>query len=154
MAKTKPVLILASDHGGWKLSRSLAAWLSAQGWEVRSLEPARPNQTDDYPIWAARAVRLVQRQPDSRAILSCRSGVGMALVANKFLGIRAVQGWSRAVARASRRDEDTNVLSLAADHLTLPKAKQIVQTWLRTDYSQQRRHTRRLHEIARIEHAR
>lgn len=148
------MVYLASDHGGYRKKELLGAWLRRRKIDFQDLGPDRRDGSDDYPIWAARLARVVQLDPGSRGILLCRSGVGMALVANKFKGIRAVHGHTAAIARQSRRDEDTNVLSLAADYQSNAQIRSIVRAWLGTDYRPTQRFQRRLRQIARIEHAR
>lgn len=146
-------IYVTADHGGWAAKRRLLAWLAQAGYPVIDIGPTIRSPSDDYPVWTARAARLVQRNPSSRAIVICRSGVGMAIVANKFSGIRAVQGWSVAVAKRSRQDEDTNVLSLAADYQTWKELTAITRAWLTTPFRPIPRYRRRLKEIGRIEHA-
>lgn len=147
------MIYLASDHGGFKQKKRIAAWLSKQNIPYRDLGPHWLDTTDDYPIWAARVARLVQRDTHGKGILLCRTGVGMALVANKFSGIRAVQGTSVSIAKQSRLDENTNVITIASDLTTLPSAQKILHAWLTTNFTQQKRHQRRLKQISRIEHA-
>lgn len=144
---------LASDHGGWRQKKLLAGWLRKVGWSVTDLGPAKLKANDDYPIWAARLARMVQRDRGSRGILVCRSGVGMAITANKFSGIRAAQAFSSRMAKKSREDENTNVLSLAADYHSATALKSIAKAWLQTPYQPRSRFQRRLHQLARIEHA-
>ncbi len=149
---TMPMIYVTADHGGVKKKAMFVAWLRRQGYRVTDLGPTAVKPSDDYPRWATLLARRVQRSPGSLGIGLCRSGVGMAMVANKFSGIRAVQAWSPAVAAQSRRDEKTNVLSLAADYHPLTELKSIVRRWLETRYRPARRSQRRLRQVAKIEH--
>lgn len=148
------MLYVVSDHGGFTLKQRLVAWLQEQGYSVTDLGPTKRRPNDDYPLAARQLARAVQISPKSFGIAVCRTGVGMAIVTNKHRGIRAVQGTTIALARRSRQDENTNVLSLAADYQTLQQSKRIISIWLATPFKGQRRHVRRLHEIKKIEHAR
>ncbi|MBI5466797.1 MAG: RpiB/LacA/LacB family sugar-phosphate isomerase [Candidatus Kerfeldbacteria bacterium] len=148
------MVYIAADHGGFTKKQLLVAWLRRSGQPVIDLGPARLTPTDDYPIWAARLARTIQQDRHAVGVVVCRSGVGMALVANKFEGVRAVQGWSSRVAQRSRRDEKTNVLSLASDFQSITEMKRIVRLWLKQPYRPIARYQRRLREISRIEHAR
>src|SRR5690349_21141623 len=128
------MIYLASDHGGWRVKQRLASWLSANGYTVHDLGPRHHRVDDDYPLWAKRLARAVARDPQARGLAICRSGVGMAMVTNKFSGIRAAQAFSPTMARQSRRDEDTNILSLAADYHSWTSLQSIVTAWLKTPY--------------------
>lgn len=148
------MVFLTSDHGGFAVKQKLVTWLTAHGIQVQDLGPTRLKPTDDYPVWASRLARSVKRHPGSRGIALCRSGVGMAVAANKFSGIRAAQVFSPLMAKASRRDEDANVLSLAADYHTVPELQKIIGVWLKTPYRPTKRFSRRLRELKRLEHGR
>lgn len=146
---------LVSDHGGWALKRKVFRQLKLRGHEVTDLGPARLERQDDYPLWAAKLARQVQHHPGSQGIAICRSGVGMAMVTNKFSGIRAAQALTPAMAKQARRDENSNILSLAADYHSWSEIQQIIRAWLTTIYRPTKRFQRRLREIKRLErHAR
>ncbi len=148
------MIYLVADHGGFALKQRLEKWLAQDGYQVLDLGPLKKEAGDDYPPRAARLARALQKKPSARGIAICRSGVGMAIVANKFAGIRATQAWTPTLAAQSRRDEDTNVLSLAADYQSWPQIIRVVKSWLETPYRPQQRFTRRLKEIKAIEHGR
>lgn len=148
------MLYLDADHGGFKLKEGLRLRLSRAGIAYRDLGPTRPSRTDDYPIPAQRVARSVSRGPRHRGLLICRSGVGMAIVANKVRGVRAVLAADAWTARRARRDEDANVLALGADRLTAAAAWRIVRAWLTAPFRNAARDRRRLREIQRIERAR
>lgn len=146
------MVFIVSDHGGFAAKQKLVEWLKTQGISVQDLGPARLKPTDDYPVWASRLARAVKRHPGSQGIALCRSGIGMAIAANKFSGIRAAQVFSPAMAQASRRDEDANVLSMAADYHSLPELQRIISAWLKTPFRPTKRFSRRLRELKRLEY--
>lgn len=148
------MIYLASDHGGYAVKQRLARWLPTLGVEVHDIGPRTRRPQDDYPLWAVKVARLVRRSPESRGILVCRSGVGMAIVANKVPGIRASQASNPTMARRARQDEDTNVLSIAADYQSWPEIQRIVRTWLKTPFRPLVRYRRRLKQITSVERAR
>jgi RpiB/LacA/LacB family sugar-phosphate isomerase len=145
------MIFITSDHGGFKKKAALTAWLKKSGYPVIDIGPDKLDRQDDYPIWAARLARQVQNSPQAKGIAICRSGVGMAMAANKFSDIRAVQATTAVIAKKSRQDEDANILSLAADFTELDNMKKIVKIWLATKPATAGRHRRRLKEISRIE---
>ncbi len=148
------MIYIVSDHGGFDAKGHLTRWLLSHKVPVIDLGPEKPDPKDDYPVWAARLAKQVQKKKKSMGIALCRSGVGMAIVANKFDGIRAAQAHTPAMAAKSRQDEDTNVLSLAADYLSQREMRSIIRSWLTTKYKAKSRYQRRLREIQKIEHGR
>lgn len=146
------MILVGADHGGYRLKSALLSNLRKHGFAVRDIGAKEFRPTDDYPGIARQVARQVARQPGARGILVCRSGVGMAIAANKIRGIRAVQGGTLAVARRSRREEDTNILTLAADFLTGRQATAIVLAWLREPFRPISRYRRRLQQLARLDH--
>ena len=109
---------------------------------------------DDYPQFAQMAALKVlgEDDPDSKAILVCGGGQGMAMAANRFRGIRAAVVRDAHEAKMSRLDNDANVLALSAQQLAEEEetAHGIVETWLNTKFSGAARHQRRIKEIDEI----
>lgn len=148
------MVYLVSDHGGFDAKGHLVRWLQSHKVPVIDLGPSKPVANDDYPVWAARLARQIQKSKTSVGIALCRSGVGMAIVANKFSGIRAAQAFTPSMAAQARKDEDSNILALAADYHSQRELRAIVRAWLTTKYKSNARYQRRLKEIRIIEHER
>ncbi len=141
---------VASDHGGFEAKKHLLESLAGE-YEFVDLGPMSLDAADDYPIYAEKVAHHVVADPGSTGILLCRSGEGMEIAANKVAGIRAAIAWNENVARESRRDNDSNVLSLPADQVDREQIIKIAQAWLGTDFSNEVRHKRRIAEITDIE---
>lgn len=144
------MIFLGADHNGFALKQRLRDELNRRGFDVADLGARRLELDDDYPDFAVAVARAVAKTREL-GILICGSGHGMAIAANKVKGVRAVTCATPASARASRRDDHANVLSLPAWEITWPKAKTVVDTWLRTQPSSAARHRRRVAKIQRLE---
>ncbi|MBI5342719.1 MAG: ribose 5-phosphate isomerase B [Deltaproteobacteria bacterium] len=142
-------IVLASDHGGVKMKADLFRCLSERGFPVRDLGTDSADPVD-YPDYGFAAAALVRRGEADRAILICRSGIGMAICANKSKGVRAAAVASVADASLSRRHNDANVLVLGADEVSAALARRIVSKWLATPF-EGGRHRRRVEKIRRFE---
>lgn len=105
----------------------------------------------DYPDLAYPAARAVADGQAHVAILICGSGIGMTICANKVPGIRAALCHDELTAHMSRRHNNANVLCLASDVLGEELMRQIVISWLETDFEPGGRHERRVRKIAWIE---
>jgi ribose 5-phosphate isomerase B len=141
---------VGADHGGFKLKAQVLAWLRAMGLEVADLG-THSEDPCDYPKIAAKVAQAVSSGEFDRGILACRSGIGMAMAANKIAGIRAGVCADVNDAQRSREHNDANVLALGADKLSARKAKQIVKTWIETPFDAQSRHGRRVQQIKALE---
>ena len=92
----------------------------------------------------------VQKSKKNKGILICRSGYGMAMVANKFKGIRSAPCFNEQSAKFSRLHNNANVLALGADYITTNEAICILRIWLATEF-EEGRHSYRLKLIEEIE---
>ena len=144
-------IVLASDHGGVKMKADLLQRLSERGFAARDLGTDSADPVD-YPDYGFAAAALVRRGEADRAILICRSGIGMAICANKSKGVRAAVVASVADASLSRRHNDANVLVLGADEISIALARRIVDAWIGTPF-EGGRHRRRVEKIRRFEEA-
>jgi ribose 5-phosphate isomerase B len=140
---------LASDHAGFELKTRIIAHLGERGVDFWDFG-CGPGETVDYVDYGARAAASVVLGEYDRAILFCGTGIGMAVVANKFKGIRATPCWDLFTAGVSRSHNDSNCLTLGGRTLFLEEAIPIVDVWLKTPF-EGGRHARRVSKIADIE---
>ena len=144
-------IALASDHAGYELKTGVGAYLRSRGVPFEDFG-CGPGESVDYVDYGARAARAVVSGDCDRAILVCGTGIGMAVVANKFKGLRATPCWSEFTAEVCRSHNDSNCLALGGRTLTLEPALAIVKIWLETAF-EGGRHARRVQKIRDIEDA-
>lgn len=145
-------IYLASDHAGFKLKEKIREFLIKQKYQVEDLGNHNLSPNDDYPDYAEKVARAVQKSLNSnKGILLCGTGQGVCMTANKFKGIRAALGYSTAAAKQSRAHGDSNVLCLPGGSLKADQAKKIITAWLKENFSGEKRHKRRLQKIKIIE---
>jgi ribose 5-phosphate isomerase B len=143
---------VGADHNGFFLKQKLTDYLRKQGHEVVDDGNEKLDPADDYPVFAERAVKdvLSSKDPDPRAILICGSGQGMCIAANRFKGVRAAVGYDHESVRASRNDDNVNMLCLPARTLAQDAAYDLVDTFLKTPFAAADRFNRRLAEIDKL----
>jgi ribose 5-phosphate isomerase B len=144
-------IALASDHAGFGLKDHLATALAAADHDVLDLG-TDSTESVDYPRYAESAARAVADGDADKGVLVCGSGNGVAIVANKVPGIRAVNAHDADEAEMARRHNDANVVTLSGARLDPPTADAIVSTFLATDFDGGR-HARRVDQITAIESA-
>jgi ribose 5-phosphate isomerase B len=142
-------IALASDHAGFELKKAVAAYLEERKAPHRDFG-CGPGEVVDYVDFGIAALESVARGECDRAVLFCGTGLGMAIVANKFKGIRATPCWNLYTAEISRRHNDSNCLALGGRVLAPADALAIVKIWLDSPY-ESGRHDRRLAKIAALE---
>jgi ribose 5-phosphate isomerase B len=143
------IVALGADHGGLALKEDLKGYLGELGYQVTD---CGTHSTDsvDYPDFAYAVARLVSEGRAWRGIMVDGAGIGSCMAANKVPGVRAAMCYDHATAVNSREHNDANVLSLGGMLLGRSLARQIVKTWLETDFGGGR-HARRVDKIMGIE---
>ena len=142
-------IAIGSDHRGYHLKEKLAGILRSKGHEV-SDEGTSLTESVDYPDFAALVGQKVSNGEADRGILICGTGIGMAIAANKFPGVRAAPITDEVTAEISRRHNDLNVLCLSADMLSPRTVERMVEIWVETEF-EAGRHQRRVEKISTIE---
>jgi len=142
-------IILGSDHAGFSLKEAIKLYLADAGIAYTDIG-AYNTEPSDYPDFGSLVAEKVSSGEFERGILVCGSGVGMAIVANKYPGILAVLCLDEETARMSRLHNNTNILVLAARRTDIAAAKVIIKVWLDTAFEGER-HQRRLDKIAATE---
>ena len=144
-------LFIASDHGGYQLKKRLVRYIQNElEGQVTDLGPHEYVETDDYPDYVMPLTNKVLAEK-GRGIVICRNGIGVCIASNKVAGIRAGLGYNIAVGESMMHDDNTNVLCLAADHVSEEFAMAIVKKWLESEFSGEERHVRRLGKVAELE---
>ncbi len=143
------MIAIGSDHGGYKLKEEIKKYLDEKDIKYKDFGTYSEERVD-YPNIAKEVSKAVQSKKCDRGILICRSGYGMAMVANKFKGIRSAPCFCEEAAKFSRMHNDTNVLALGADYITTGEAIAIVRMWIATEF-EGGRHKERLDLVAEIE---
>ncbi len=139
-------IALGADHGGFELKNELVSGLRDLKHLVDDLG-AFSNEPFDYPDVAHTAARAIQQGVYQCAILVCGTGIGMAMTANRYPGVRAANCGDTFSAKYSRAHNDANVLTLGGRVIGVGLAWEIVDTWLATPYSGSERHVRRIAKI-------
>ena len=142
-------IALGSDHAGYPLKERIKEFLLEKGHEVLDFG-ATSEESTHYPLFAREVSLAVQRGEADRGILVCGTGIGMAITANKFKGVRAALCLNEYMARMSRLHNDANVLCLGDRVLGEELALSIVEVWLSTPF-EGGRHQKRIELIADIE---
>lgn len=145
------MIFIASDHRGFELKEKLKQHLSDEGFELIDLGNDHLDPSDDYVVFAHKVADAVKNALENRGVILCGSGAGVDMVANKVPGVRSALVFDEPRARQAREHEDANVISLPADTLDEEEAFRIVKAFLTTEFSEEKRHKRRIEEMEKVE---
>jgi len=140
------------DHGGYPLKVHVLSQLEEMGLPYIDVG-TDSDESVDYPDFAARVAHLVATGRAGAGVLMCGSGIGMAIAANKVRGVRAAVCHDPYSARATRKDNDANILTMGARVTGPGLAREVVQVFLTTAFEAGGRHERRVNKITQLEDA-
>ncbi len=143
------VIAIGADHGGLALKEVLKGAVAELGFKVVDVG-TNSSDSVDYPDFAYSVAQLVAGGGAWRGIMVDGAGIGSAMVANKVPGVRASLCYDVSSASNAREHNDANVLTLGGQLIGPNLARQIVKTWLTTEFGGGR-HARRVDKITAIE---
>ncbi|HNW35039.1 MAG TPA: ribose 5-phosphate isomerase B [Candidatus Ozemobacteraceae bacterium] len=137
-----------SDHAGLPLKHRLIQHLNKLGHEVVDLG-TDSEASCDYSDYAHAVAEKVAAEADTLGLLTCGSGIGMSIAANRHHGVRAALCHNSLEASLARQHNNANVLVLGGRIIGDELAIDILNTFLKAAF-EGGRHARR---VDKIEHA-
>lgn len=141
---------IASDHAGLELKRRIIKKLKELGLPFKDFGP-RSSEPVDYPDFVSQVAKVVSKGDFERGIVICGTGVGSSIVANKFPGVYCALCHDPYSARQAREHVDANVLALGGRVVGAELAVEIVEAFLKAEFSKEERHKRRVEKLREIE---
>lgn len=142
---------LAADHAGFELKSHLSTALKEQGYEVVDVGAHTYDAQDDYVSFCTDAAERVVADPGSLGVVIGGSGNGEQIAANKVKGARAALAWNPDTAQLAREHNDANLVGIGARQHTTEEATAIVSAFLKTPFSGEPRHQRRIDKVSAYE---
>ncbi len=142
-------IVLGADHGGYKLKEEIKRYLAEKEIECED-KGCFSEESVDYPNIAKEVAKDVSVGKAEMGILICRSGIGMAICANKFKNVRCAPCYQEQTAKFARMHNNANVLALGADYITVNEAICILRQFIATPF-EGGRHEERVRLISKIE---
>jgi ribose 5-phosphate isomerase B len=141
-------IAIGSDHAGFKTKEFVKESLNELGFALHDFGTFS-EESMDYPDSAHPLAKAVQDGVYQYGILICGSGNGMAIVANKYSGIRAALCWNEDSTLLARKHNDANILALPARFVSREEAARFSALFLSTGF-ERGRHERRIEKIVNI----
>lgn len=142
-------IAIGSDHGGYELKQKVIEFLKEEQYNIEDYG-THSKESCDYPLIGFEVAKAVSDGKADRGILICKTGVGMAIIANKLHGIRAAACYDKDMTKSSREHNDCNIIVLAANYTDFKQAKEMLEIWLTTEQSGDH-HQRRVKQIKEFE---
>ena len=133
---------IASDHRGVILKEKIKNYLNDRyqiiDYGTNSIESV------DYPQYAYKIGESVRDNKIDLGILICGTGIGMSIACNKVKGVRCAKVNDKEEAFLARSHNNANVIALSEKTTDY---KEIIDTFLTTNFSDEEKHQRRVEMI-------
>ena len=141
-------IAIGSDHAGFKVKEFIKLKFSKLGYYLHDYG-AFSEESMDYPDSAHPVAKAVQSGAYKFGILICGSGNGVAIVANKYPGIRTALCWNEQITLLSRQHNDANIIALPARFITEEEAVKFALLFVTTAF-EGGRHQQRVNKISNM----
>jgi len=142
-------IVFGSDHAGYEMKRYLMEAVADMEIEMEDLG-THGTSSVDYPDYAEAVAERVSKGTADVGVLTCGTGVGMDITANKFPGVRAALLYDDVTARCARMHNDANIAVFGGRTMTHEDAARRIRIFLGEPYEGER-HQARLDKIREIE---
>ena len=127
-------IVIGSDHRGFAQKKMILDFFAREQQHTFIDVGTMSDERTDYPIYAHKAVAMLQAKMVDAAILLCGSGIGMAAAANRYSHILAGVAWNQDVARVARAHDNVNVLVIPSDFVADDQLIKIIEAWLYAEF--------------------
>ena len=138
-------IIIASDHAGYSLKEYIKKFLLKKKYTFDDIG-TKSNDSVDYPDYAHKLSRIINKKKNTAGILICGSGQGMIMAANKHKNIRAALCYNIKSTKLSRLHNDANIITLGSRLISKKNAIKYINIFLKTKF-EGGRHKKRVKQI-------
>jgi ribose 5-phosphate isomerase B len=131
-SKNNPIII-GGDHFGLPLKNAIRDYLLKRGYQVIDYG-VNTGDPVDYPDVGAAVAEEVGDGKYQRGILVCGTGAGMAIVANKVPGVRAVCVNDPYTAERAVASNNAQIITFGAQITEAAVAEKLIDIWLESEY--------------------
>ncbi|TET06231.1 RpiB/LacA/LacB family sugar-phosphate isomerase [Candidatus Dependentiae bacterium] len=125
------IIAIGNDHHGFEQKRIIKEQLQLPHYTIEWLDAGSfSTERVDYPSYGIAVARALCKGQAQYGILLCGTGVGMAIVTNRFKGIYAALAWNEELAQKSKEDDNANILVIPSDYVTNEQVVSMITAWL------------------------
>ena len=126
-------IAIGCDQNGLDLKNVVRDHMVERGFEVDDFG-VHDREPVDYPDVGATVAEAVREGTYDRAVLICGTGAGMAIVANKVPGVRAVCAHDPYTAERARASNDAQIITLGGEIVGPSVAMRLIDVWLASEF--------------------
>lgn len=141
---------ITNDHRGVKMKEILTNYLEQMGYDVINYGTDTTDSVD-FPDYAFKLGDGILNDEVALGIAICGTGIGMSIALNKMKNIYCAKVSTPAEASLSRAHNNANVVAIS-EELTEEMAKEIIQRFLDTPFSNINKYIRRNDKIVNKEY--
>ncbi len=128
-------IAIGADHRGFTCKTSIKQYVVGADDPIAWIDVgAFDEERSDYPVFAEAVSRSMLQGEAQKGVLLCGSGIGMAIVANRFPGIYSGVAWNEDVGRLSKEHDNVNLLVIPTDFVSHELAAAIINAWLTAEF--------------------
>jgi len=146
-------IVIGSDHAGFPLKSTIVEYIKSLGHEVTDVGSYDPDPVD-FPDVAKNVTASIIAGNAERGLLVCGTGVGASIAANKVKGIRAAVCHDVHSAHQSVEHDDVNVMCIGAQIVGAWLATDLVDAYLKAEFSTDEDFRRRVRKLAEMDEGR
>lgn len=126
------MIAVTCNCSGYKLKEEILKYLDEKEIEYKDFGTYNEETLDD-PEAVKEACKSIQSKKCDVGIFVSGSGFGMAMMANKYKGVRSVDCFNEDGAKRAKAHYDANVLAIPAEFVNIDTAINIIRAWLGTE---------------------
>ena len=123
------MIYIAADKHGYKVIKIVEEFLRSNKITYQNLGVMSDKEDMKLESMIPSVVKNIRKNKSNKAIISCGTGVGVEVGANKFSGVRACLATNAKIAEWSRVYDNCNVLCLVGWNTNKKEVKKILKTW-------------------------
>lgn len=128
-------IVVGCDNAAVNLKNILVKHMKEQGIMVEDMGCDSTEDPTYYPLIAKRVCdQIIESDYTKEGVLICGTGIGMAMTANKFKGIRAAVCHDIFSAERAKLSNNANVICLGERVIGSEVAKRLLDEWLELSF--------------------
>jgi ribose 5-phosphate isomerase B len=127
-------IVIGADNLGLPLKDAIRDYLLKKGYQVDDFG-VNTGDPVDYPDIGATVAEAVGQGKYERGILVCGTGAGMAIVANKVPGVRAVAVQDPYTAERAVASNNAQIITFGSQIVGPLVAEKLIDVWLESEFN-------------------
>lgn len=125
---------IGSDHNGFNFKETIKGYVEELGHEVVDFGCYSSDEVD-YPDVAFKVAHAVSNEEIERGILICGTGIGVAIAACKYPGIRAALAHDVYSAERAQLSNNAQIITMGAQIIGPEVGKKVAEAYLNSHWT-------------------